>query len=139
MVPASLLLAWLATASIPPSLSPRRLYGLLLLTLIISISQYYYINRPGPVSRSGMRYDAYAKFGKRLDNIPPAWPIFSNLPEYCPMCEYYAGRQITVATNSDSALAWLSRNGIQKGVWVEASGFGFVRMDTLSSQPPKHP
>jgi hypothetical protein len=139
MVPASLLLAWLATASIPPSLPPRRLYGLLLVILIISISQYYYINRPGPVSQSGMRYDAYAKFGKRLENIPPAWPIFSNLPEYCPMCEYYAGRQITVANNPDSALAWLSRNGTQKGVWVEASGFGFVRMDTLSPQPPKRP
>ena len=139
LVPASLLLAWIATVSIPPSLPPARIYGLLLLTLTLSVFQYYYINRPGPISRSGMPYDTYAEFGKRLSNIPPAYPVFSNLPEYCPMCEYYAGRQITVASNPDSVSAWLAQNGIQKAVWVEASGFRFVKMDTLSAPPNPTP
>jgi hypothetical protein len=137
LVPASLLVAWLATISIPPSLAPRQLIALLLLTLFASVAQYYFINRPGPVSRSGMRYDEYAEFGKRLRNLPAAWPVFSDLPEYCPMCEYYAGRQIIVATNPDSARAWLTVNDFPKGVWVEASGFQFVKLDTLSPENPE--
>jgi hypothetical protein len=135
LVPASLLLSWLATISIPPSLRPRQVYLLLMLTFAICIFQYYFINRPGPVSRSGMPYDTYAKFGNRLRDIPPGYAIFSNLPEYCPMCEYYAGRQITIDFNPDSASADLARFGLQKGVWVQASGFTFVKIDTLKPLP----
>ena len=90
---------------------------MIVLFVLISIAQYYWINRPGPVSRDGMPYTNFKNLGKSLAKIPPDYAICINL-ERNPMVEYYAGRNILRFPDSLAAKKALAELGIQKAVWI---------------------
>jgi len=95
---------------------------LIVLFILISIVQYYWINRPGPIARDGLAYDSFKKLGMSLSHIPPDYAICINL-EQNPMVEYYAGRNILRAPDSISVKTLLRDFGIQKAVWVSQKNY----------------
>jgi hypothetical protein len=131
MVPAGILLAWLGARSLTIPRSGKTAYFLILPFLMLSIGQYYYINRPGAISRDGMAFNTYEVFGEHLRQVPPDYKIFSNIPENCPMIEYYAGRNITTRPDMESAKRFMREWNILKGVWVESDCFRFRKMEVI--------
>ncbi len=96
--------------------------GLLALFMICSIGQYYYINRPGYVSRDGMPYASFKQLGDSLKQIRPDYAICINL-EQNPMVEYYAARNILRLSDSLSAIKSLEKLGIKKAVWITQKNY----------------
>jgi hypothetical protein len=135
MLPAGLILAWLSARSIISPASSRITYGLILSCLLLSIAQYYFINRPGAISRDGMAFNTYEIFGEHLRGIPADNAIFANLPENCPMIEFYAGRNVYVFPDRESASQFMQQWHIKKAVWVESKGFQFCTIEQMSPAP----
>ena len=126
MIPFGILPAYVA-ARLISKLNPRPIIYLLSLFFILSITQYYYINRPGDISRDGMRYDSFKNLGQILQQVPKDYKIFMNI-ETDPMIEYYAGRNLTRATGFEDAKKYMSVWGVSKGVWVEQDNHRFKSM-----------
>lgn len=123
VVPAALPLAWIGATLLPAS--NKVSIAFIGLFFILSTVQFYYINPPGPISRSGMPYDTYQTFGRHLRGLSPRDKIFAQLPEACPMIEYYAGRNITFAQDSSEAKQLMRIWNIDTAVWVESEEFHF--------------
>jgi hypothetical protein len=121
ILPWSILLSFIAARLIGSSRN-KMAHGILGLFLILAITQYYWINRPGPIARDGLRYDSFKKLGESLKQIPPGYTICINL-EQNPMVEYYAGRNILRASDSLSVKTVLRELGIQKAVWVSQKNY----------------
>jgi hypothetical protein len=134
VVPAGLLLAYLGARWMP---TPRKKSGAWLLFSLytaLCLGQYYFINRPGAISRDGMPFDTFETFGKQLRRIPPGYKIFSDLKEVCPMIEYYSGRNLTVVPDSASAKQLMRQWGLKTSVWAATRDFTLRRIDTLRLQ-----
>ncbi len=121
ILPWSILLSFIA-ARLIGSFTQKMAFGMMGLFLILSVAQYYYINRPGPIARDGLTYDSFKKLGESLSQIPPDYTICINI-EQNPMVEYYAGRNILRAPDSLSAKTLLSELGIQKAVWISQKNY----------------
>lgn len=123
VMPWSIWLAWVTTryfaAAFPVRWRTAAFAGFLLLTT----AQYYYINRPGRISRDGMAFNTFEVFGKELRGIPPDHTIFTNIDKGNPMIEFYAGRNIRRMGKKEDALTYMRRWGITKAVWVENDQF----------------
>jgi hypothetical protein len=100
----------------------KMVYGIVGLFLILSIVQYYWINRPGAIARDGLAYDSFKKLGESLRQIPPDYTICIKLQQN-PMVEYYAGRNILRAPDSLSVKTLLNELGIQKAVWISQKNY----------------
>jgi hypothetical protein len=94
--------------------------------LLLTIAQYYYINRPGQASRDGMAYNTFELSGEHIRNIPPDYKIYSPIERPAPMIEYYAGRNITIAPSYEAAREDMTRLGITKAVWVEQDQYKLI-------------
>jgi hypothetical protein len=123
VMPAALLLAWIGATLLPAN--HKVSIAFIGTFFILSIAQFYYINPPGPIARNGMPYSAYQTFGQQLRGIPPRNKIFAHLPENCPMIEYYAGRNITLAQDSSEAKQLMRKWNIDTATWVESEEFHF--------------
>ena len=122
ILPWSLLLCFVTARYIGTIKNNHLFRGLLTLFMIWSIGQYYYINRPGPVSRDGMPYASFKQLGDSLKQVPSDYTICLNL-EQNPMVEYYAGRNILRLRDSISAIKTLEELGIKKAVWVTQKNY----------------
>ena len=122
ILPWSLLLCFVAARFLGAVNNQKMSRGLLVLFVVCSIGQYYFINRPGPVSRDGMPYASFKHLGESLKQIPPDYTICLNL-EQNPMVEYYAGRNILRLHDSLSAKKALEEMGIKKAVWVTQKNY----------------
>ncbi len=122
ILPWSLLLCFVAARFAGAIKNYNLFRGLLALFMICSIGQYYYINRPGHVSRDGMPYANFKQLGDSLKQIRPDYTICINL-EQNPMVEYYAGRNILRLPDSLSAIKSLEELGIKKAVWVTQKNY----------------
>jgi hypothetical protein len=89
---------------------------------IFSIVQYYWINRPGLVSRDGTPYASFENLGRSLRNIPADQTICIDL-EQNPMVEYYARRNLLRIHDSLSSGKVLTELGIKKAVWVNQRAY----------------
>jgi len=122
------ILPWSIFLSLPAarvlgSLKNRRLIrGLLAFFLLSAVMQYYWINRPGTVSRDGLPYSSFKTLGESLKNIPADYSIFISL-EQNPMVEYYAGRNLFHSPDSLTAEKEMKELGIIKAVWVDHKGY----------------
>jgi hypothetical protein len=122
ILPWSLLLCFV-TARFIGTLKDHKLFrGSLVLFMVCSIGQYYYLNRPGPISRDGTPYASFKQLGESLKRIPPDYTICLNL-EQNPMVEYYAGRNILRLRDSLSSMKALKEIGIKKAVWVTQKNY----------------
>ncbi|HTI93602.1 MAG TPA: hypothetical protein VL727_23550 [Puia sp.] len=139
VVPAALLLAWIGATLFPAPAHNKFFVGSIGLFFILSTAQFYYINPAGPIARSGMPYNTYQTFGQHLRGIPPRDKIFANLPENCPMIDYYAGRNITLAQDSSEAKQMMRKWNIDTAIWVESEEFQFKATRILSTHPPSAP
>ena len=135
MVPAALLLAWIGATLLPAPAYNKFSVGSIGLFFTLSIAQFYYINPPGPIARSGMPYNTYQTFGQHLRGISPRNKIFANLPENCPMIDYYAGRNITLAQDSSEAKQMMRKWNIDTAVWVESEEFRFKTTKIICVAP----
>jgi hypothetical protein len=90
--------------------------------VIAAIVQYFWINRPGPVSRDGTPYASFEYLGKSLKKIPSDYTICIDL-EQNPMVEYYAGRNLLRIHDSLSVKNVLTELGIKKAVWVNQKDY----------------
>jgi hypothetical protein len=119
ILPWSVLLAYIGIRLASLFIDRKNIYIFSSLFLIVSVAQYYFINRPGKISRDGMPYSAFEVFGEKLKQVPLDYKIFSHLETNAPMIEYYAGRNICVKPSYDEAKKYMQKKNITKGVWVE--------------------
>ncbi len=130
ILPWSILFSYLAIKFIP-IFSKRQLYVLIIIFFIATISQYYFINRPGKISREGTPYMSFKNFGDSLKQVPVNYQIFTDLKQD-PMVEYYGGRNITTIENLDSAKAYMKKWNVTKAVWVEHDNLDFKKAFIIS-------
>jgi hypothetical protein len=130
LVPWMPVLAILAAIFIEPLLRSPRTIIIGTVYLAITLSQYYFINRPGKISRDGMAYDRFRKSGELIRLVPPDYKIYSSIEKPAPMIEYYAGRNITGVANYEEAEQDMEANGIRHGVWVDQKDYqlGSIRL-----------
>lgn len=93
--------------------------ALLLIFFIVSITQYYYINRVGPISLNGDRYDYTEITGSLIQkNAHDNEVVFVNDSKMRPQISYYAKRTILHAATLEQAKQVLRQQpGKLKGVW----------------------
>lgn len=96
--------------------------ALLAAFMVLAIVQYYWINRPGAVSRDGLPFASFKNLGESLSKISPDYTICIKL-EQNPMVEYYAGRNILRGADSISVKKVLNELGIKKAVWVTQKAY----------------
>lgn len=95
--------------------------ALLLIFCIVSISQYYYINRIGQISLNGDRYDYPKMTGKIIQkNAFENEVVFVDDSKMRPQISYYAKRTILNASTLERAKEILREQpGKSKGVWFD--------------------
>jgi hypothetical protein len=132
LIPWSILFSYLAAKAVIALFQKKQLYGLMLLFFLAAMSQYYFINRPGKISREGTPYFNFKKFGDSLKRVPPDYKIFLDIvPD--PMIEYYAGRNIYPIRSMDDAKQFMHRWGISKAVWVEHDKLDFQKIIVIDA------
>jgi len=122
ILPWAILLSFVTARLMGEIKSQQTVRLLLALFLVLSVAQYYWINRPGPIARDGLAYNSFKNLGESLRQIPADYTICINL-EQNPMVEYYAGRNIFIAPDSLSVKKLLKELGIKKAVWVTHNGY----------------
>ena len=118
LMPWSPLLAWLGAKWMVPLLNKRTTHRIMAGYLVATLVQYYFINRPGNISRDGMPYDTFRLSGEHIRNIPPDYRIYAPLEKPAPMIEYYAGRNISIAASYEAARQDMRETGVTRAVWV---------------------
>lgn len=95
--------------------------ALFLVFFVVSITQYYYINRIGPISLNGDRYDYTEVTGKMIQkNAYNYEVVFVNDSKMRPQISYYAKRTILYAATLEQAKQVLRQQpGKLKGVWFD--------------------
>lgn len=127
VIPWSILFSYLAGKIIITVFPKKQLYFLMPIFFIATMSQYYFINRPGKISRDGTPYISYKNFGEALKQVPPDYKIFLDIKQD-PMIEYYSGRNINPLPDIEEAKKYMLRWHISKAVWVEHNGFEFQKI-----------
>jgi hypothetical protein len=90
-----------------------------LLLLLLSITQYYIINKPGPVSQNGTPYRTEMDLGNQIKNMSlPRYTLFTNLPT-SPLMEYYAKRKLIFMRDKDAARDFVKEYRMDEGLWLE--------------------
>jgi hypothetical protein len=130
VLPWCLLLSYTTARVLGSSKNIKVSKNFLLLFFVTAIVQYYWINRPGTVSRDGLTYDSFKRLGISLSQIPPDYTICINL-EQNPMVEYYAGRNILRAADSISVKPILRELGIQKAVWISHKNYQLENIQVI--------
>ena len=93
------------------------------LVLAVGALQFQFINRPGPVNISGLRYDHMETIGRTIaEHARPDDLVFLSGHAPMPQILYYSGRNIQVVERKDEALAWLRARGISNGLYVGVVG-----------------
>jgi hypothetical protein len=128
VIPWSPLLAYLAAKWMQSGTHrPQVRKAALVLFFAAALAQYYFINRPGRISREGTPYVSYRSFGDSLRQVPPDYKIFIDLKQD-PMIEFYAGRNLTLVDSRDSAWRYMQHWGIARGAWIEHDRFDFKKI-----------
>lgn len=93
----------------------------LVIFFIVSVAQYYYINRIGQISLNGDRYDYTEVAGKIIQkNAYGNEVVFVDDSKMRPQISYYAKRTILNATTLEQAKQVLRQQpGKLKGVWFD--------------------
>ena len=99
--------------------------------LVFTVFQYYYINRPGKVSRDGMPYNTFQISGDHIRNIPPDYKIYAAIGKPAPMIEYYAGRNISPVLSLEAARQDMKTSGITRAVWVEQDQYNLKTITVI--------
>lgn len=99
-----------------------------LIFFIVSISQYYYINRIGQISLNGDRYDYTEMTGKIIQkNAYESEVVFVDDSKMRPQISYYAKRTILNANSLEQAKEVLRQQpGKTKGVWFDIENSAVV-------------
>ena len=115
---------------------PRYLTKILTLTLLLSIGEYYYFNRPGTYSRKGIRYDGYQSLGESLKKIAdPKEIVFMNI-ETAPQITYYAKHGHRYAKNYEESVRIFRSASQEQAIWVEQKDFKIVQYRRLIKKQP---
>ncbi len=122
VLPWCVLLSFIGARLLGSINSQRPALALMSVFVLVAIVQYYWINRPGQVSRDGTPYASFENLGKSLKEIPPDYTICIDL-EQNPMVEYYAGRNMLRIHDSLSVKNVLKELGIKKAVWVNQKAY----------------
>ena len=130
ILPWSLLLSFLTARYIGTFKNPKMARGLLVLFGICAVVQYYFINRPGSVSRDGTPYASFKNLGESLKKIPKEYTICLKM-EQNPMIEYYAGRNILRVYDSLSVKKALQEIGIKKAVWITQKDYQLMNIQII--------
>jgi len=117
LVPLSVLLIFIPLYFISFFEKKWKLSVVLSLYFILTISQYYYINRPGKISQNGTEYKEFKSFGEMIkQTATPDEMIFS--PEPTPMSIFYAKRFVFQAKNPTEAKLKLKEWHYPKGLYI---------------------
>jgi hypothetical protein len=118
IIPWAPLFAYLAAKWMAPLWTRKNTAFITAFYLVMTIFQYYFINRPGKISRDGMAYDNFQISGEHIRQVAPEYKIYSPLERPAPMIEYYAGRNITIAPSYREARLDMRQTGVDKAVWI---------------------
>ncbi len=120
--------AWMAFALIASSCVSIYLFPYLEETVVkklvagcvlVSLVQYFIINRPGEISWKGEHYAAQKELGEWIkNNIDPSQPIFTNL-ENDKIVEYYSKRTFNGRPSFEDAVQSVKSYHIKKALWLQ--------------------
>ena len=114
VIPLALFSAWIAQQY----RHKKHLWWLATALLIASITQYYYINFPGPRTSLGVKYASYKNVGSLIQsNALPSERIFTNT-RFMPF-SYFAKRSFTQANSFEEAASVAATHGIKDWVWIK--------------------
>ena len=114
VIPLALLSAWITQQY----WVKKHVLWLSITLLIVSITQYYYINFPGPCTSFGVPYASYKNVGSLIQtNAHPSERIFTNT-RFMPF-SYYAKRSFTFVQSFEEAAALAATHGVKKWVWIK--------------------
>ncbi len=130
IIPWSILFSFVAAKIIIAVFRKQQLTTFIILFFVATMLQYYFINRPGKISREGTPYASFKSFGDSLRQVPADYKIFINM-KYNPMIEFYAGRNLYVVTDYDSALRYMRNWNVSKAVWIAHDNFDFRKIITI--------
>ncbi|HVM89372.1 MAG TPA: hypothetical protein VMT76_14385 [Puia sp.] len=131
VVPWSLLLVYVGAKMVIHLFSKRAIFFILTVFFIVSVTQYYFINRPGKISQDGMPFDTFKIFGEQLKQVPNNYMIISPLEKRAPMIEYYAKRNIFIIPTLEEAKKFLIENNIHQAVWVDQQNYQLKKITYL--------
>ena len=99
------------------SIPAGKLKLLVLLSIIISVASYYYINRPGRISLRGDEYSVSKQLGLEIKNTSANDAVIFTLgnAEIDPQLIYYAQRNIKEITTKEEAFDFLKIRKIKCG------------------------
>ena len=110
--------------------------SLLILTVVASIFQYYYINRPGDTSQRGDKYNVDMKIGRHIGGeSKPEEVVFLQGEKPNPMVVFYAHRNIQQVKNEGEAKAFLAEHQRKQGILFVMNSAGKPEIEKrLNSQ-----
>lgn len=90
--------------------------------IVFSVTQYYFINRPGELNQNGDKYALYMNIGKSIrKNAKSDETVFIvgcnyNVPATNPQIMYYAKRNFVAINQKEEALDFLKKHNQKKGI-----------------------
>jgi len=110
--------------------------GILASYILISIAQYYYVNRPGEISQRGDRYADFKDIGTAIkQNSNSEEVIFLLNEKPTPEVIFYAGRNILRVSNEEEAMQHLQKYSANKGVLFKKTANNEVELvERISEQ-----
>lgn len=88
------------------------------LVLLVSIGQYYYINRPGTIARDGTPYRRFQEMGHTLQTLPRNAHLFMD-QKWTGEIQFHARRSIQPVANIDSARQRMKDWHITRAFWID--------------------
>lgn len=110
-----------------------RLRLLVLLSVIISIGSYYYINRPGKFSINGDEYSVSKQLGLQIKNTSTNDAVIFTIgeAEIHPQIIFYAQRNIKEVSTREEALNFLIFRQIKQGFIYYSSNRNNPQFDKI--------
>jgi hypothetical protein len=111
----------------------RRLQILVLLSILLSISSYYYINRPGKFSIKGDEYSVSKQLGLEIKNTSTNDAVIFAIgeAEIHPQIIFYAQRNIKEVSTKEEAFAYLISRQIKRGFIYYSSDRNNTQFDKI--------
>lgn len=111
---------WVSVLAIGAQVWQRNFQWYILVAIVmLAVAQYYYINRPGTISRSGDPYDMYANIGRYIqEQVEPNQVLFiagfsERIPSNNPQITFYAERNfIAVGDYREAVQRWTTADSV---------------------------
>jgi hypothetical protein len=112
----------------------------IVIVVILSVAQYYFINRPGALNHNGDKYIIYKQIGNTIkETIRDDETVFirgfsKSIPANNPQIMYYAKRNFVAIRNTADAYCFIETHERSKGRIYQINDDGVSHIEEISSK-----